>query len=71
MILARNKVRWTVIIINTVVTYHISSSMSYFVDQHVINYTVRVVRPSLRESSRAEWRTTNHFLSVNKKPNYI
>jgi hypothetical protein len=35
-----------------------------------INYTVRVVCPSLREPTRAEWRVTNLFLSDNKKPNY-
>ena len=35
-----------------------------------INYTARAVCPSLRESTRAEWRVTNLFLSANKKPNY-
>ena len=35
-----------------------------------INYTARAVCPSLREPIRAEWRDTNLFLSVNKKPNY-
>ena len=35
-----------------------------------INYTARTVCPSLREPSRAEWRTTNLFGGANKKPNY-
>ncbi len=35
-----------------------------------INYTVWIVRPSLLEQFRTEWRATDLLLSVKKMPNY-